>query len=390
MRNRRGRSEAARPALGPNASLIGKRRARARLWTPALLLDLDAFEHNVLTMADLCRDAGKLLRPHAKSHKSSTIARRQLAAGAVGICVATVREAAAMIHAGIGDVLITSPIVGEAKLDAVARLAAIARGLIVVVDSLEAVQLLERHMRRAGGTVGVLMDVDVGMGRAGVSDLGQAGKIAARLQVSDSLEFLGLQCYSGIIQHIPKLSIRTRTYGRELRQLEKVIEVLDGQGFTPRIVSGGGTGSFYVDSVRKLLTESQAGSYVFMDQQYNAVELLPASKHPFRTSLFVQSMVLSNNHPGAATLDAGFKSFSMDGPVPVPGRGAPRGSTFQFYGDEFGMLRFPAAARRMRLGSKVEFVTPHCDPTANLHDFYHCVRGDRLVDIWPIDARGTL
>jgi 3-hydroxy-D-aspartate aldolase len=381
---------ASRSALGSNASLIGKQRALADLWTPALILDLDAFEHNVRSMSELCRKAGKRLRPHAKSHKSTTIARGQLEAGAVGISVATVHEAEVMIHAGIGGVLITSPIAGKAKLDAIARLAAIAQGLIVVVDSLEGVQALEARLRREGRSVGVLLDVDVGMRRTGVSDIRRAAKIAARLQVSGSLEFLGLQCYSGMVQHIPELSRRTRTYTRELRQLENLIEVLDSQGFTPQIVSGGGTGTFYIDSARNLLTECQAGSYVFMDLQYNAVELSPSSRSPFRTSLFVQSMVLSNNHAGAATLDAGFKSFSLDGPPPVPGRGAPRGSTFEFYGDEFGMLRFPAGKSRMRLGSKVDFVTPHCDPTVNLHDFYHCVRGTRLVDIWPIDARGTL
>jgi 3-hydroxy-D-aspartate aldolase len=381
---------ASRSALGSNASLIGKQRALADLWTPALILDLDAFEHNVRSMSELCRKAGKRLRPHAKSHKSTTIARGQLEAGAVGISVATVHEAEVMIHAGIGGVLITSPIAGKAKLDAIARLAAIAQGLIVVVDSLEGVQALEARLRREGRSVGVLLDVDVGMRRTGVSDIRRAAKIAARLQVSGSLEFLGLQCYSGMVQHIPELSRRTRTYTRELRQLENLIEVLDSQGFTPQIVSGGGTGTFYIDSARNLLTECQAGSYVFMDLQYNAVELSPSSRSPFRTSLFVQSMVLSNNHAGAATLDAGFKSFSLDGPPPVPGRGAPRGSTFEFCGDEFGMLRFPAGKSRMRLGSKVDFVTPHCDPTVNLHDFYHCVRGTRLVDIWPIDARGTL
>jgi D-serine deaminase-like pyridoxal phosphate-dependent protein len=341
-------------------------------------------------MSELCRKAGKLLRPHAKTHKSTTIARRQLQAGAVGISVATVREAAAMINAGIGGVLITSPVVGEAKLDAVARLAASARGLIVVVDSLEGVQALETRMRREGGTVRVLLDVDVGMKRTGVSDIKQASKIAAKLQVSGSLEFLGLQCYSGMVQHIPELSRRTKVYRGELDQLENLIEVLGRQGFTPQIVSGGGTGSFHIDSASNLLTECQAGSYIFMDLQYNAVELFPWRQRPFRTSLLVQSMVLSNNHWGAATLDAGFKSFSLDGPPPVPIRGAPRRSTFEFYGDEFGMLRLPARRAKMRLGSKVEFVTPHCDPTVNLHDFYHCVRGTRLVDIWPIDARGTL
>ena len=178
-------------------------------------------------------------------------------------------------------------------------------------------------MRREGRTVGVLLDVDVGMKRTGVSDIRQAAKIAARLQASGSLEFLGLQCYSGMVQHIPELSRRTRIYGRELRQLENIIEMLDRRGFTPRIVSGGGTGTFYIDSACSPFTECQAGSYVFMDLQYNAVELFPSKRRRFRTSLFVQSMVLSNNHPGAATVDAGFKSFSLDGPHPCPFGGHP-------------------------------------------------------------------
>lgn len=390
MGKRRGPTGASRPVLGPNAPLIGKRGTRAALWTPALLLDLDAFEHNIRSMSELCRKAGTQLRPHAKTHKSITIARKQLEAGAVGIAVATVREAAAMIHAGIGGVLITSPIAGRAKLDAVARLAGLAPGFMVVVDSLEGARALEARMRQEGRTLGVLLDVDVGMKRTGVSDIKQAVEIAARLRTSGSLEFLGLQCYSGMIQHVPELARRSRKYRSELHRLENLIELLERQRCPPRIVSGGGTGSFYIDSACHLFTECQAGSYIFMDLQYNAVELFPSRRRPFRTSLFVQSMVLSNNHPGAATLDAGFKSFALDGPAPVPVRGAPRGSTFQFYGDEFGMLRFPRSRRRMRLGAKVEFVTPHCDPTVNLHDFYHCVRGTRLVDIWPIDARGTL
>jgi D-serine deaminase-like pyridoxal phosphate-dependent protein len=127
-----------------------------------------------------------------------------------------------------------------------------------------------------------------------------------------------------------------------------------------------------------------------MDVQYNDVELLARAREPFRTSLFVQSMVLSNNHPGSATVDAGFKSFAMDGPVPLVHSGAPHRAKFQFYGDEFGNLTWPAKSKRLPLGKKVEFITPHCDPTVNLYNAYHCVRGSRLVDIWPIDARGSI
>jgi D-serine deaminase-like pyridoxal phosphate-dependent protein len=377
-------------ALGPNARLIGQRHAREQLATPALLLDLDVFERNVALMANRCRRAHKGLRPHAKTHKSARIARAQLAAGAVGICVATVHEATVMVAAGVSGVLITSPIVGTAKLAMLERLLARRGDVTVVVDNIEAVAGLERSARRARRSLDVLIDIDVGMKRTGVPDVRGAVLLARRLATSSVLQYAGVQCYSGSVQHIVQAAARVRAYSRQLAHLERVLEALARRGHGARIVSGGGTGTFEIDRRGALFTECQPGSYVFMDAQYNAVEPVAHAAWPFKTSLYVQTMVSSNHYPRAVTLDAGLKSFAMDGPAPLPVRGAPRSARYQYFGDEFGRLVLPRGARPLPLGHKIELITPHCDPTVNLHDFYHCVRGDRLVDIWPVDARGNL
>jgi D-serine deaminase-like pyridoxal phosphate-dependent protein len=370
--------------------LIGKANSRARLSTPALVLDLNAFEHNLDTMAGYCRIHGTALRPHAKSHKSVHIAALQAKRGAVGICVATMREAQAMVAAGIRGVLITSPMVGEAKLDSLAALLRRDRNVMVVVDCLAGAAALESRLKRSRMMARVLIDIDVGMARTGVPCVRDALRLARRVDASGHLELLGLQCYSGMVQHIGNYAQRVRRYRAELALLQAILEGFERERLPAKIVTGGGTGTFDIDRKQGLFTECQAGSYVFMDVQYNEVELLGEAPSPFRTSLFVQSMVLSRNHSGSATVDAGFKSFATDGPLPLVQSGAPGDAIFQFYGDEFGKLTWSRKSKHLPLAQKVEFITPHCDPTVNLHNAYHCVRGNRLVDIWPVDARGAL
>jgi 3-hydroxy-D-aspartate aldolase len=390
MRGQRTRRLPMGRALEINAALIGQPGSRERLATPALVLDLDVLERNVGTMADYCRVHGTTLRPHAKTHKSTRIAALQAKHGAIGICAATMREAAAMVAAGVRGVLITSPMVGEAKLSAAVQLLALDKDVMFVADGLIGAKALEARLKKSRLSAGVLVDVDVGMRRTGVPNVRAALALARYLNSSNHLELLGIQCYSGMVQHIGRYADRSRTYGAELVLLETILEHFKRRGLPTKIVSGGGTGTFDIDRQRGLFTECQAGSYVFMDAQYNEVELRRGRPLPFATALFVQSMVLSNNHPGSATVDAGFKSFAMDGPVPLVHSGAPSDAIFRFCGDEFGMLTWPAPSKRLPLAAKVEFITPHCDPTVNLHNFYHCVRGDRLVDIWPVDARGPV
>jgi 3-hydroxy-D-aspartate aldolase len=390
MRGHRSLPKLLNRSLGANTHLIGKPHSRERLATPALVLDLDVLERNLQTMADYCRVHQRTLRPHAKTHKSARIAALQAKHGAVGICVATIREAQVMVASGVRGVLVTSPMVGEAKLDAVTALLECDKEVMFVIDSLVGARALASRLKKSHMTAKVLIDIDVGMKRTGAPTVRNALALAQHLDASDRLELLGVQCYSGMVQHIDKYVDRAIIYREELVLLEAVLNKLMSRALPTKIVSGGGTGTFDIDRAQGLFTECQAGSYVFMDVQYNKVEIFRRRPLPFGTALFVQGMVLSNNHAGSATVDAGFKSFAMDGPVPSIHSGAPDGVKYQFYGDEFGLLSWRVKSRRLPLARKVEFVTPHCDPTVNLHNSYHCVRGDRLVDIWPVDARGAL
>jgi len=379
-----------RPSLGPNARLIGQPRSRQALATPALILELDAFEHNLKAMARLCKQAGLSLRPHAKTHKSIEIAKRQLAAGAIGISVATLREATVMVEAGLPGVLLTTPVVGAAKIEALCALIGRSEGFMVALDSPANAAELDAALKRHRKTLPVLVDIDIGMARTGVADIAGALKLIRRVSASPFLRYAGLQAYSGQVQHITRAAARARVYGPQLKYLRKLVAALTEAGHPPAIISGGGTGSFDTDRREGLFTECQCGSYALMDVEYQEVELFADETHPFKTALYVQLMVVSGNVPGAPTVDGGFKCFSMDGPLPQLARGAPAGARYQFYGDEFGKIRLPKRDGRMKPGSKVELVAPHCDPTVNLHDYYHCVRANKLAHIWRVDARGSL
>jgi 3-hydroxy-D-aspartate aldolase len=355
-----------------------------------VILDLDGFEHNLKTMAKLCKQAGLSLRPHAKTHKSVEIAKRQIAAGAIGVSVATLREAAVMVEAGVPGVLLTTPVVGAVKIDVLCNLVGKSKGFMIVVDNPANVTALEAALKRSGKHLTVLLDIDIGMKRTGVPDVAGALSLIRRLQRSPVLTLAGVQSYSGMVQHITRAADRARVYGKQLLHLVAVLAAAKKAGYTPGIVSGGGTGTFDFDRRAGLFTECQCGSYAVMDIEYEEVQLFADGPHPFKTALYVQCMVVSNNHRALPTIDGGFKCFSMDGPIPRPARGAPPGAVYQFYGDEFGKIKLARKSDAMKLGAKVELVTPHCDPTINLHDFYHCVRGNVLVDIWPIEARGSL
>ncbi|WP_414902253.1 DSD1 family PLP-dependent enzyme [Sphingomonas flavalba] len=374
----------------PNAALIGVPASRAALATPALVLDLDAVERNIAVHAQAVRAAGFACRPHGKTHKAPAIARMQIAAGAVGICCATVKEAAAFVEAGIEGVLLTTPVVSPAKI---ARLAALAQAsggaLSVVVDSPLAVTRLADAARAAGTVIPVLVDLDIGPGRTGVRGAEAAAALVAAIRDSGTLSYRGVQAYSGLIQHIAGYADRAAAYRPQLAVLDAVLAHLTRAGMAPDIVSGGGTGSFAIDAEAGLFTEHQAGSYCVMDVEYADIEMLPDRANPFEHALFVATTVISANGSGHVTTDAGIKAFAMDGPPPRfagPKGGVPG---YAIAGDEHGAILCDEAEHRFPLGATAELVVPHCDPTVNLYDHYHCVRGDRLVDIWPIDARGS-
>lgn len=380
-------SERSAGSLGPNQHLLGRSDARAQLNTPALILDLETLERNIRTVADYARGARINVRPHMKCHKSVEIARRQIAAGAVGVCCATIGEAEVLAAAGLQSILITSPLTTPEKITRLCRLMPRVGHLVVVTDHPANVEQLADAARAYRRAVRVLVDVDLGMHRTGVATDLDCVKLAIDCSSRDELILEGLQCYDSVGQHIEALDARRERSFAVLDRLQTLCAMLRDAGCGPAIVSGSGTGSFDIDAQAGVLTELQLGSYVFMDDQYCKLEYAGA-RPSLERSLFVQAAVVSANHANFFTVDAGLKQFAVDGGVPLVTRGTSLAAAFAYMGDEHGCVVVGEEQELPPLGSKIEFTVPHCDPTVNLYNYFHCFRGDELVDIWPVDARG--
>jgi len=372
---------------GPNAYLVGHPGSRAQLDTPALIIDLDAMEANIKAMADHAAAVGQRLRPHTKTHKSVEIARRQVVAGAVGVCCATLGEAEVMGRAGIPGVHITSPVVRPHRIERLLALNAVATDLSVVADHPDNLTALADAAKAAGQTLQIMVDIDVGSRRTGVPSAQQATVLAQQVEAASNLSLVGIQGYAGGLQHIYDWDERVRR-GQEVADfLSEVRRQLTAAGITPPVFSGGGTGTHAIDHSQGILNELQAGSYVFLDVDYQRVAHAGEAANRFQESLFVQTSVVSAAQEDCVTTDAGLKAFATDCGFPEIRRGAPEGAAYTFSGDEHGRITF-AGSERLALGAMVECLSPHCDPTVNLYSVYHVVRGDTLVDIWPVDTRG--
>ncbi|MGH6889045.1 MAG: DSD1 family PLP-dependent enzyme [Rhizomicrobium sp.] len=371
-----------------NSALVGQPDGRGRLATPALVIDLDRFEANVARMAAHASAHGIALRPHAKTHKCAEIARRQIAAGAPGVCVAKLGEAEALAEAGIDSILITSPVVTDGGIARLVALAARMRELTAVCDNEDVVERLAAAVKNGGKPLRLLVDIDPGMGRTGLRPGGEAAALVRAIASNPAFDYRGLQCYAGNLQHLESRNERRASSLAALAELGRFCVRLRDEGLAPDIVTGAGTGTFDIDSDARVLTELQVGSYIFMDRQYNAVWDTSGGRPPFETSLFVQTTVISANREGLATTDAGLKAFATDAGPPAIVSGAPKGASYFFFGDEQGGIVYPSGEGRLAPGDIVTCVVPHCDPTVNLYECYHAIRGDRLEDIWPIEARG--
>ncbi len=374
-------------ALEPIRYQLGQKGSRRNVNTPNLLLDLDAFTHNVATMATTISQAGKRLRPHFKSHKCPRIASAQMAAGAVGICCATLDEAEIAVANGLAGILLTSPITSADKILRLTRLLQKAPETQVVVENVENVQALAQAARAAGVVVPVLLDIEIGFGRTGVVDADQAQNLAGAIRGESTLRYEGVQAYGGHLQHTADYDIRVSLCAEAHRFIEGIIERLAAFGMAPSLVTGGGTGTHAIDSRTGPFTEIQAGSYVFMDAEYETITYEPRKSWPFKNSLFVQTAVISTNRPGMVTTDAGTKAFALNGEKPRVTTPGFENSIYSYLGDEHGRITLVDAATPS-IGTKFECVPSHCDPTVALYDSYYCVRDDAVVDIWPILARG--
>lgn len=375
-------------AAHPSASVPGLIPAAApgdplaRVDTPSLVLDLDAFEHNLRAMQAWADRHGVRLRPHAKAHKCPEIARRQLALGARGICCQKVSEAVPFVAAGIDDVHISNEIVGPAKLALLAQLARVAR-ISVCVDDAGNLADISAAMTQAAAQVEVLVEIDVGQGRCGVPDVADAVALARRVQDLPGVSFGGLQAYHGSAQHVRSHAGRAETAARAARLAADCARALRSAGIPCDRITGAGTGSAEFDAASGVYTELQAGSYAFMDGDYGANDW--SGPLAFRHSLYLLTTVMSRPVAGRAVVDAGLKSTTIESGLPrVAGRD---GLRYMAANDEHGVLEVAADAC-VRLGDTLLLVPAHVDPTFNLHDTLVAYRDGVVEGIWDIAARG--
>ncbi len=355
----------------------------AQVDTPSLVLDLDVFEANLAAMQHWADRHGVALRPHAKAHKCPEVARRQIALGARGICCQKVSEALPFLEAGIRDIHISNEVVGPAKLALLAQIAAQA-DVSVCVDNMDNLQALAAAMAQAGARITVLVEVDVGQGRCGVTDDHDVLALARAAEAAQGLRFGGLQAYHGTVQHIRDHAERAARSAQAAARAAGYASLLRAHGITCERITGSGTGSAEFDAPSGVYTELQPGSYAFMDGDYGANEW--SGQQVFGNSLFLLSTVMSCPAPGRAVLDAGLKSTTVEcGPPRLHGR---PDLTYLAANDEHGIVSVEAQAEAPALGEVLALVVSHVDPTFNLHDTLVTYRDGVVAELWPIAARG--
>ena len=355
--------------------------------TPALLVELDALEANIVRMRDRMARTGVAFRPHSKTHKSTAIAALQLDAGAVGVCCQKVSEAEIMVAGGVRDVFVTNEVVDAPKL---ARLAALARRakVSVCVDALPNVAELACAAERCGTTLHVLVELNVGADRCGVDNVDEVLPLARAIAARPALRFAGLQAYHGPAQHFRARDERRAAIEAAAAKTRAAVALLAADGLGCAVIAGAGTGSHEFELASGLYTEVQAGSYVFMDADYGRnLDRDGRFVSDFENALFVLATVMSGAAPGRRVVDAGTKALSTDSGMPVV-HGLP-GVAYVQANDEHGRLEVSGAVAPA-VGEKIRIVPGHVDPTVNLHDWYVGIRRDHVECLWPVSTRGAL
>ena len=352
--------------------------------TPALVIDKDKLIDNLSRMEQFAKAKKIALRPHAKTHKSSAIAKLQLEYGAVGICVAKVSEAFVMAQAGITGLLITSPVVTKPKIDVLIKVLKLAPDTMIVIDSLENALNLNKILADENITLNVLMDIDSGQMRTGVL-FSNAVEVARSINKLSNLIFKGIQCYAGHIQHIKDLTIRATASKHILERAAGIKRQLISEGIDCHIQTGSGTGTFSSDAGIKGVSEIQPGSYVVMDQEYLDIDY---KDNPFVPAMTMLTTVISANHPEHVTVDAGTKAMYQVETRPQVI--APDDLEYDWgFGDEHGMITAKLDEQELpKVGDVIELVVGHCDPTINLFDYFYITQNDIVVDRFDINLRG--
>lgn len=372
-------------------ALIGQ--GAAAIDTPAAVIDLDAMERNLRTLADYARARGLRLRPHAKMHKSAALSLRQMQAGAVGVCVQKTSEAEALAAAGVSDIYISNEVIAPAKL---ARVAALARALqarggrlAIAVDHLQGVTALAQAMGPGEPLIDVFIELDVGQKRCGVALPADVLPLAQAIAAEPALRLAGLQAYQGNAQHLRSPAERRMALDEVIARVREAQTLVRAAGLALPLVTGAGTGTFGLEAASGVFGELQAGSYLFMDADYAANAADPAQP-AFEHALFIKTQVMSES-AGHVVVDAGHKSHAIDS-------GLPRvlGEALQVTGcsDEHTTLRASDDAPLPALGDTLWLIPGHCDPTVNLHDWLIGVRGGlstgHVEELIRVDARGCL
>ncbi|HSH75795.1 MAG TPA: DSD1 family PLP-dependent enzyme [Longimicrobiales bacterium] len=385
------------PPKGYSASEMSTMAAEARMqvaaskWeldTPALCVDLDALEANLATMQATMVRNRIASRPHAKTHKCPEIARLQLESGAVGICTAKVSEAEVMLEHGIDRVLMTTTNVTPLKIERAMRLRSSHSGFVQATDTPQNARDLSEAAVAVGVRAEIVIDVDSGGHRTGISPGRPALELAQLVDSLPGLRFVGMLCYDGGSQHVQGFSVRRAQTLERLAPAAETSELMQRAGLNTEIFSGGGTGTYNIDHETPGLTDVQVGSYIFMDAQYMAIGGAddPDVYSDFRPSLTILTTVLNSQYPGQVTTDAGAKACTINQPWPIV-KGE-TGMSYRSGSDEFGTLRYEDPSRTYRTGDKLELIVSHCDPVVNLYDRMYALRGERVEAVWQIAARG--
>lgn len=349
--------------------------------TPSLLLDADALQANLARMAAFFTNRPAKLRPHFKSHKCTRIAQLQMQAGAIGITCAKLGEAEVLADAGIQDILIANQIVGPLKVARLVDLARRARPM-VAVDSADNVRMLSAAAAAAKLTLGVLVEVDIGMHRCGVPP-GEPALALARLVASlPGLSFKGLQGYEGHIVDLRDATERTEKTRAAFKTLVDTRRLIEAAGIPVQIVTGGGTGTYTVTGDFPGVDEVQAGSYAAMDWWYTDI------RPEFQQAMSILATVVSRPAPDKAILDVGRKGVGAEWGAPRI-RGLEGAEVTSFGSEEHLILRIPAEAP-LRVGDRLEVIPSHGCTTSNLYREFVLHRQGRVIEVWPIEGSGKL
>lgn len=360
----------------------------ADIQTPALVLDLDALERNIKKMGDYAKAHGMRHRVHGKMHKSVDVAKLQeKLGGAVGVCCQKVSEAEVFARGGIKDILVSNQVRDPQKIDRLARLPKLGARTIVCVDDLDNVADLSAAAQKHGTELEVFVEIDCGAGRCGVTTTEAVVEIAKAVNAVENLKFSGIQAYQGAMQHMDSYEDRKAKLDIAIAQVADAVEGLKSEGIACELVSGGGTGSYYFESNSGVYNELQCGSYAFMDADYGRILDKDGNRidqGEWENAFFLLTQVMSHAKADKAIVDAGLKAQSVDSGLPfIFGR---NDVEYIKCSDEHGVVADPNGV--LKVGEKLRLVPGHCDPTANVHDWYVGVRGGKVETVWPVSARG--